>query len=753
MQLGPIPPPAPPMPAYAQGRVILLRNLQNLEFSEPLFMSSNLGFIRDMEVVNLNETNELEVVVTSIVPESEYTSDPYRSFTGNYNNASPKAIILHNHSYQDTINSSEIVFLDSTRLGLGLTSGDIDMDGDVDILLGTLVSGKIGVFTNEGDLNLALSDSITPQNGRVLKIQMEDINQDGFPDIFYAGNVSGGSSHLSQILNAGGNFEANHTRIDSASTGFYSFYEIAYYDVNSDNFPDIVINKNGINYFENLGNGLFSDILTPLQPSVNGDGSIVLHSGSGIEQNDLISWGYSPYNESVGFYLYNDVIEGSSLSYELLNPTDFLTFKFILSNDYDSDGKQDFLVGTKRNPTFQIVTADEDFQFIQNRILNFDLLPANSVVSDDFNADGNLDIAYNHEGITSELIVTLNDGNGYFTDTSHYNTSSSSSNSLVNVDFNQDGFVDILVSTQSVSNRPSLGILFNTAGDGFLPMQILNDTNSYSSAKTAIADWDEDGFPDVFILAQSSLVFYKNINGLSLAAPDTIVHNCLNCNRMKAADLDLDGKTDITYSTRISSTNNSNIIALMNETGSNYTSIELVPYTAFLIHHYDFDDINADGFLDIITFLSDSSRMAYSILGPESTGEFTTICDIERDPLIFGIADINQDGAKDIYGYLARREKIWWIMKDNGGETYINSQNNDVVIYPNPASENISILLPENEAKAVKFEFIDLSGRIIRSQANENSGIINISGLSVGLYICRITCEDGCVYSKKLIIE
>ena len=68
-------------------------------------------------------------------------------------------------------------------------------------------------------------------------------------------------------------------------------------------------------------------------------------------------------------------------------------------------------------------------------------------------------------------------------------------------------------------------------------------------------------------------------------------------------------------------------------------------------------------------------------------------------------------------------------------------------VYPNPASERITVSLNIIDCPVTKIELLDLSGRVLRmvSQVDESEVTIDLNGLMNGNYILRIT--SGEVYS------
>lgn len=77
--------------------------------------------------------------------------------------------------------------------------------------------------------------------------------------------------------------------------------------------------------------------------------------------------------------------------------------------------------------------------------------------------------------------------------------------------------------------------------------------------------------------------------------------------------------------------------------------------------------------------------------------------------------------------------------------------SNDVLIFPVPASDNLSVLV--NNTQISGYELIDLQGRVIISgnEVNAVSTDINVNGLISGSYLLRITTPKGEVTQKVII--
>jgi len=74
---------------------------------------------------------------------------------------------------------------------------------------------------------------------------------------------------------------------------------------------------------------------------------------------------------------------------------------------------------------------------------------------------------------------------------------------------------------------------------------------------------------------------------------------------------------------------------------------------------------------------------------------------------------------------------------------------NSVIVYPNPAANNVNIFLPEN-AIATSLEIVDVTGKTVAATSNSNS--INVETLAKGIYSIRVKVKDS-VLQRALVIS
>ena len=76
-----------------------------------------------------------------------------------------------------------------------------------------------------------------------------------------------------------------------------------------------------------------------------------------------------------------------------------------------------------------------------------------------------------------------------------------------------------------------------------------------------------------------------------------------------------------------------------------------------------------------------------------------------------------------------------------------------LLLYPNPAKENITIDIPQVLAQSVLIAVYDLSGKLVLKNKYDLKKMIEVpvKSLSSGLYIVQVMDEDGGIYHEKLV--
>ena len=88
-----------------------------------------------------------------------------------------------------------------------------------------------------------------------------------------------------------------------------------------------------------------------------------------------------------------------------------------------------------------------------------------------------------------------------------------------------------------------------------------------------------------------------------------------------------------------------------------------------------------------------------------------------------------------------------------GVEEVSLQNNNELIVYPNPASDVVRILLPQNQT-AKQIEVYDIQGREVMQSDKVNSYPLqlDVSALMRGIYVVRVVCKEN-TFTARLVVE
>lgn len=78
---------------------------------------------------------------------------------------------------------------------------------------------------------------------------------------------------------------------------------------------------------------------------------------------------------------------------------------------------------------------------------------------------------------------------------------------------------------------------------------------------------------------------------------------------------------------------------------------------------------------------------------------------------------------------------------------------NEISLYPNPFLDEITINFSSQNGSESKIEVFNVIGKLLLSQTTKTQQkfVINTAKLASGMYVVRITTDDGRIISKKII--
>jgi hypothetical protein len=330
---------------------------------------------------------------------------------------------------------------------------DFDDDGVIDIIGALHGNSQLMIWFGEGSGDFEAPIVVESENGFSARdIEFSDLNNDGIQDIVAITTVTFQGFDFERLvyyINNGDRTFSQAIIIDpSSANSIEHFFSV--FDVNNDGLDDIVTRvftgNLGISYYENLGNGSFSnsiDISEDTNREVygrdfNNDGLIDILLGGGVPKL-LLNNGDATFSENPTFSNY---------------PAEqFATYAN--SGFIDSDTNEDiFLTNTNFIDTAGVLwfSNDGDGNFtLEENITNESIPSSNYSIAQiiDINGDGHNDLI---AGIRFTpgigIPFWINDGSNNYTPNIIQSTSDDIETSLKVYDFNDDGKMDFIVGTR-----------------------------------------------------------------------------------------------------------------------------------------------------------------------------------------------------------------------------------------------------------------------------------------------------------------
>jgi hypothetical protein len=220
--------------------------------------------------------------------------------------------------------------------------------------------------------------------------------------------------------------------------------------------------------------------------------------------------------------------------------------KSIVVDDFNSDGEQDLAVANELSCNVGVLLGNSDGTFGEETTFSPGTIGyPNTVVVGDFNKDGQPDLAVSN-GLYDNVNILFNNGNGYFGESMTFTTGTFSDPSSVAVgDFNNDGRLDLAVVN---SGQDNVGIMLGN-DNVVLEAQMTFPTGVYSRPNSiVVGDFNNDGPLDLAVSNSYShnIVILLGIGNGSFLAQTTLSAGAGSTpSSVASGDFNNDGKLDL----------------------------------------------------------------------------------------------------------------------------------------------------------------------------------------------------------------
>jgi hypothetical protein len=665
-----------------QNKIVLYKNLDGLgNFSDQILISGSAISAAKLEVLDIDGDGDLDLFAVLKLQD--------------------QIVWYENTDSQGTFGEANIIPI-QTNYPEYIFGNDIDLDGDIDLFFASRTDNKISWLENTDGLgNFSEEHIITNSTLEAMVVTLGDIDNDGDMDV-----VSGsrGDKKIAwyENLDGFGNFGPQNIISDTYSI----IIDIKITDINGDGDNDIVFGTfgpvGGISWYENLdGLGTFG---APIML-----GNAALSSLDEIQISDLENDGDIDIVSASYRILFLNNLDGQGTfgNYEeMLGDIGSSTSLFV--GDINGDGKKDVLAGYDYGSLVWFENIDGNSFGLRKNITKNVTNPTTSYAVD-IDGDMDLDILISSKGDNEILWYENLDGLGNYGEQKEISLEVSAEQ-IFPVDIDSDDKIDFIAAFGG-----KIYWFKNINGLGVFSSANVIDEALRDHRWVYAADIDGDGDMDVLSAEpyNDTVNWYKNLDGLgNFGSRQTISSNLDGAGSVVAGDIDGDGDLDVLTSSRFDKTfswfknmdgngtfGSQNIIAddtygaktayLVDLDGDGDNDV-LVRYQARVAWFENLDgngnfstskivdadgdvyygDVDNDGDNDIIA-IGANLTWNENLNGQGDFGPAIILGGLENAGNFINTGDINGDGQLDLLALSSDDNKIFWL-ENRGAQNSIS---------------------------------------------------------------------------------
>lgn len=535
---------------------------------------------------------------------------------------------------------------------------DINNDGLMDIV--KLIYGSTPkVFINKGEG--LFEETAIPGFGEVaansIAIAIGDYNNDGFDDIFICNTALDPENNQNHLYKNNGN--GTFTQVIDAAINAEAGWSMGavFVDYDNDGLLDLFV----VN-FDNTPNALFKN---------NGDGTFSRITNAGEIVTDLnasYSCAWGDFN--------NDGYMDCYVTNAYYNSVDELMMNCLYRNNGDGTFSKMLEAGS--------IVTDNDF--------------SHGAAWGDYNNDGYLDLIVTSHSLSiienKRPSLYKNNGDETFTKVVGTPLDEYEKANMGNawIDMDNDGNIDLYLSTNTSSANTSQNMLYKGSDDGTFT-QIVTDTAALHPLRTygiSIGDFNNDGFIDMVN------------SGHSGSRPDGVYQN-------------------------------------QAVTGNNWIGIQLKGVES-----------NRNGIGARITYTFDGKERIREVMG--HTGQYVA-SDLRQ---ILGIGTASSasihikwpSGKEDTFSDFAINQYHEIVEGESVGIENVVANTVECTVYPNP-SKGVLYINTEHDM-GIAYEVLSVYGSIVKNGIVK-TGSINIENLPNGIYLLRLSSKNQVSVSRIIL--